>query len=297
MPEAVALRAGELEASFLPGAGMVCVSLRHRGEELLGRVGELDRYLEHGSTVGIPLLHPWANRLAGLSYRAAGQKVELDRGSRLLHFDANRLPIHGVPGANLAWDAVDSGDTTLVASLSWDRAELLEVFPYPHVLTMRVGLTPQALHVETELEAGGADVPVAFGYHPYLSLPGAGRESWTVELPPMRRLELDERGIPTGREAPFAGLRGPLERDYDDAFGGLPAGATFAASGGGRRVEVRLVRGYAWAQVFAPPGEDVVCFEPMTAPANALASGQGLAVLPAGGRYEAAFRIAVSAGS
>ncbi|MGH3524324.1 MAG: aldose 1-epimerase, partial [Mycobacterium sp.] len=31
--------------------------------------------------------------------------------------------------------------------------------------------------------------------------------------------------------------------------------------------------GYPAAQIFAPPGEDVVCFEPMAAPTDALRRG------------------------
>ena len=41
-------------------------------------------------------------------------------------------------------------------------------------------------------------MPVAFGYHPYLRLPGAPREAWEVTLPVRAHAELDDRGIPTG---------------------------------------------------------------------------------------------------
>jgi galactose mutarotase-like enzyme len=54
----------------------------------------------------------------------------------------------------------------------------------------------------------------------------------------------------------------------------------FAVSGGGRRVEVHFARGYSAAQIFAPPAEDVVCFEPMTAPTDALRRGGYRSALP-----------------
>jgi galactose mutarotase-like enzyme len=44
---------------------MVCCSLRHRGDELLGQRRGLAAYAATGSTMGIPFLHPWANRLDG----------------------------------------------------------------------------------------------------------------------------------------------------------------------------------------------------------------------------------------
>ncbi|HQR67558.1 MAG TPA: aldose 1-epimerase, partial [Thermoanaerobaculia bacterium] len=74
-----------------------------------------------GSTAGIPLLHPWANRLAGPAYRAAGREVALDPRSLLLHLDANGLPLHGVPWARLAWEVTRSAEDRLSARLDWSR--------------------------------------------------------------------------------------------------------------------------------------------------------------------------------
>ncbi len=49
-----------------------------------------------------------------------------------------------------------------------------------------------------------------------------------------------------------------------------------------------------YAQVFAPAGQEFVCFEPMTAPTNSLNSGDGLTVIGPGETYVARFRIAFS---
>jgi len=38
------LAAGDLRVVFLPGLGMLGASLRHRGEELLGRVDEIEAF-------------------------------------------------------------------------------------------------------------------------------------------------------------------------------------------------------------------------------------------------------------
>src|SRR5919202_4807632 len=94
----------ELEVSFVPSVGMVGASMQHRGDELLGQRGGLARYEATRSTMGIPLLHPWANRLAGFAYVAAERRVELDPDSPLLKTDPNGLPIHGLIGASASWD-------------------------------------------------------------------------------------------------------------------------------------------------------------------------------------------------
>ena len=71
--------------------------------------------------------------------------------------------------------------------------------------------------------------------------------------------------------------------------------AQFRLRGEELDVALTFLRGYPFAQVFAPPGSDFVCFEPMTARTNALgADGEDLTVVAPGDRYEAAFEIAVA---
>ena len=54
-----------------------------------------------------------------------------------------------------------------------------------------------------------------------------------------------------------------------------------------------MIEGYPYAQVYAPDDDDVIAFEPMTAPTNALVSGQDLKLLQPGESYEASFSIKV----
>jgi aldose 1-epimerase len=292
-PSARTLTAGDLEAIFLPGHGMLCASLRHRGEEILRRVEDLETAAAGGSTAGIPLLHPWANRLATSRYSAAGREVELDPSSPLLHFDEHGLPIHGVPWSRLTWEVTENRQDSLVARLDWTRGELLAVFPYRHQMQLAATLRPDGLTFETTLNAGMDDpVPVSFGFHPYLGLPGLRRAQWRLTLPPMRQLVLDRQGIPTGEEDPFGGLDSCLdERDFDDGFALPEERVSFSVKGAGRCVSVELLAGYRYAQVFAPKDQDYIALEPMTAPAGALTSGRGLRLVQPGQNFRTAFRI------
>jgi aldose 1-epimerase len=146
------------------------------------------------------------------------------------------------------------------------------------------------------VDACGADpVPISFGFHPYLSPPGPSREEWRVELPAMRALALDSQQIPVGPAQEQAAERFALDaREYDDGFDAVAEPARFSVAAGGRRLELTFLEGYPCAQVFAPGGGQFICFEPMTAPANALRSGEGLRVLAPGERYAARFSVGVS---
>ena len=294
-PTACTLATGEITATFLPGRGMLGASLRHGGGELLGRVEDLAAAAQAGSTCGIPLLYPWANRLGGLRYQAAGRTVELTPGSPLLHFDGSGLPMHGVPWAQLAWSVSELAADRMKARLDWRRTDLLAVFPFPHRLEMTATLRPDGLTVETTLCADQASaVPVSFGFHPYFRLPGLPRAEWQIELPAMSRLLLDERSIPTGEETPAPAFDAKLgDRAFDDGFALPDPHAWFSIAGNGRRITVEFVEGYPYAQVFAPRGKDFAAFEPMTAPTNALVSGRGLRLVDPGSLFRATFRVNV----
>src|SRR4051812_1766432 len=77
--DAIRLRSASahLDATFVPIAGMLGASLREGGVELLGRGLGVHCYARGGTTMGIPLLHPWANRLAADEYRVDGTDVHL----------------------------------------------------------------------------------------------------------------------------------------------------------------------------------------------------------------------------
>ena len=75
---------------------------------------------------------------------------------------------------------------------------------------------------------------------------------------------------------------GPLgSRTFDDEFAAPDAGHSFSTEGGGGS-RSSFDEGYPYAQVYAPDDDDVIAFEPMTAPTNALVSGRNLTLLPAG---------------
>ena len=69
--------------------------------------------------------------------------------------------------------------------------------------------------------------------------------------------------------------------------------ATLSVAAGGKRISVDLLEGYPYTQVYAPLGHDYLAFEPMTAPANALISGDGLRIVAAGDTFSAKFRFRV----
>ena len=292
---------GGIEAVFVPDAGMVCSSLRHRGEELLGQRGGLERYVGEGATMGIPFLHPWANRLGSRRFEVAGREVNLELDGLPLKTDADGLPMHGLLTAIAGWQVERHLETedggVLAASFDFGAHVLLmEAFPFAHRATIEARLAGAELTIETTVSASGdTAVPVAFGFHPYLCLPGVERAEWELEAPVRERLELEEAMLPTGtRERVSIEPAALSSRALDDAFVAPPGGEPFALSGGGRRIELRMGPGYPFAQVYAPADTDAVAFEPMTAPTNALVGGRDLRFAEPGAPFSASFSVTLA---
>ncbi len=296
-PSTRTLVAGDLAAIFLPAHGMLGASLAHRGIELLRRVDDLEVLAAAGGTAGIPILYPWANRLDGDRYRAAGRRVALERSSPLVHRDGQGLPIHGVPWSRLAWTVIEARQDRITATLDWTRADLLAVFPFRHRIELEATLDPEGLLLETTIIANVRDpVPVSFGFHPYVGIPGSPRAAWRLQLPAMQRLVADARGIPTGAEEPFAAQDTLLgEREFDDGFAVADERTELSIAEGGWRITVELLAGYRYAQLYARRNQEFIALEPMTAPTNALSTGRGLRLVAPGHRFRAAFRIVVAA--
>jgi aldose 1-epimerase len=287
---------GRLAATFIPRAGMLGWSLRVRGEEVLGHPVPLEEYVARGEPTAIALLHPWANRLSSPEYEIAGRRVRLDLGAPNVHLDPNGLPIHGLVAGSPRWEVLEERRSSIRARLDYAAwPELIGGFPFPHRLHLTATLTDERLELDTVLTpTGDTLVPVAFGFHPYLRVPGLERERWWVELPVTSRMVLDERTLPTGRSEPVVIPPGPLgDRTFDDAFDGLADPPDFVVAGAGLSLAVRFLEGYRFAQVYAPLGADFISFEPMTAPIDPFRSPLTLLAQP-GSRYRARFDIVVA---
>jgi aldose 1-epimerase len=228
-----------------------------------------------------------ADGMVGASLRHRGTELLGPKGIRLhAPWDGSRL-----------WKVFAQTNWALGAELDFGaHPELLELFPFPHRLALRMDLGAHTLTIRTTVTAGPDEaVPVSFGFHPYLALPTVPRGMWRVELPAMEQLELDDRGIPTGASE-FAESDCFIlgARTFDDAYAGLRRGARFALSGCGHRITVRFDSGYPCAQVFAPATDDVICFGPMTAPMSSLVSGDGLTWVAPDASHTATFSISVN---
>jgi aldose 1-epimerase len=270
-------------------------------------LGSITEQKAKPSMLGNPFLAPWANRLDREGYSWNGRAVALQSTFANYRKDANGLPIHGLLVYSPYWQLIEAKAGAKSAWCTsrlefWRHADLMAQFPWAHTIEMTYRLSNGELSVETVLRNHTHEaMPVSIGYHPYFRVTDAPRDEWTVTLPVTDQVVLSEKLVPTGerRPSPHQGevkLKGVT---LDDVFTGLTGQREFVLRGARQTVTVTYGPKYPVAVVFAPPGRDFVCFEPMAGITNAInlyAAGKypELQSIPAGGEWRETFTIKAS---
>lgn len=272
----------DAEVAVAVEVGNMAYRFRSGGEELLYFPFASPAELKAKPTFcGIPFLGPWANRLDSDGYWANGKRYQLNPGLGNLRRDPHQLPIHGLLNFSPYWEVVDCGAND---SSAWTTSELefsrhpalMAQFPFAHTIAVTHRLSQGELEVETAIQNQCAEpLPIAVGHHPYFTLPGVARDEWRVHLAARDHMTLSDMLVPTGEHRPIE-FADPLPlkgATLDDVFGNLirdaDGCARFWVEGGGKRITVTYGPKYTTAIVYAPPGKDFVCFEPMSAITNA----------------------------
>ncbi|MFF7682783.1 aldose 1-epimerase family protein [Microbacterium sp. NPDC007973] len=234
------------------------------------------------------VLVPWPNRIRDGRYSFDGADLQLAISEPKFGNASHGLLRFG------AYEPIEQSDERLVLG-----ADVVPQTGYPFHLRTRVtfSLRNDGLHVANDIENVGATAaPVALGVHPYLQIGGVPTADLVVRSTGTTTLVLDDRNIPVDEVPVGAGtdLRAGVrlgDAALDNGYRGLDRDAeglahhTLTATDGAR-VELWQDEGFRWAQVFTTdryPGHSLaVAIEPMTAPANAFATGDDLERLEPG---------------
>ena len=307
------IRAGDYEAAVTElGAGLRRLS--YRGRPVITGY-EPDELPPAGAG---QLLAPWPNRIAGGSYEFAGVRYQLDlsepaRGNaihgltRWANWDlADSGPASGPTGSGPTTGGPSTGAGAREPAPA-DQVTLTHFLHgrpgYPFCLalsvTYRLGAASGLAVAVTAWNVGSRPAPYGTGSHPYLTAGPAVVDDCELELPAASWLPTDERGIPsgpaqevTGSEFDFRQARRIGGTQLDHALTGLTrddSGLAWARlASGSVQLGLWAGPGYDWLQVFT--GDPLVpslrrralAIEPMTCPANAFVTGNGLLTLDPG---------------
>ena len=225
-----------------------------------------------GQLACFPLL-PWSNRMAPTGFVFEGRR-HVPAPNR----EGEPCPIHG-DGWQQGWQVASHSADCVLLTL-----QRLEATPFSYRALLRYTLLGAALVVELEVcNSGVASLPFGIGLHPWMpDAPGARLQARAdgVWHSGADKLPLERGAIPDAWrfDAPAA-----LPPDgVDHVFDGWPGAARIDWPA--RGVALTIEADMAYFILYAPPGRDFFCFEPVDHPINAhnLPGYPGLTVLAPG---------------
>jgi aldose 1-epimerase len=236
------------------------------------------------------VLVPWPNRVANGQWSLDGEPQQLE-----ITEPAFNNALHGLLVTTFYEPVERSANAVTLAATVHPQAG----YPFLLETSVRYELLDDGLTVSHSIRnLSTRSAPVAVGAHPYLRIGDVPTDDLVLRIAAGSRFEVDEQFIPTA-EVPIEGFDGGRLGDLElnDAFGRVPFTDGIAVHSitapDGRRVELWQDASFGYVQVYTCrvfPSARVLRFavaiEPMTAPPNALATGQGLRWLEPGEVWE-----------
>ncbi|MDO3384419.1 hypothetical protein QWI17_01060 [Gilvimarinus sp. SDUM040013] len=241
------------------------------------------------------VLFPFPNRLRDGRYDFDGHSYQFSVSEV-----ATQTALHGFLYREPA--QVTLGADTLLAN--YELAGVAAGYPFKAQIQIEYRLAANgSLDVEiTVRNTDVVDIPVGFGWHPYFTL-GQPLERCRLRLPEVKRSEVDERLLPTGRKLKDDRFRESVSLvgiDLDTCFE-FDSQATRAdvdyvsdEAGFGLQVWQRCgPQGMNFVQLYTPPERQSLAIEPMSCGIDALNTGDGLIRLKPGQTFRSAYGVRV----
>lgn len=287
------LRVGDVSAAVSPRAA----ALRSLIVDGVDLVEPTMSFVDPPGMAGA-ILAPWPNRVEGARWWHRGEELRLGVTEPELGH-AN----HGLL-AGTDFDVIERHPEQMVL-----RARIVEPPGYPFRLdvAVRYRLRPDGVAVTIAVRnTGTTAAPFAVGAHPYLRY-GSAADALELALDADLAFELDRTHIPRSR-FPVAGT--PWDLRSGRPVHDVPAHATFERStspralvhsltaADGRGVDLRADPDFRFTQLYVAPAlatddgpRQAIALEPMTAPPNALRTGEGLRDLAPAATWSAGYDI------
>lgn len=273
------------QVSVLPSFGNRAFEFKVHGKNLLYNPFPDPAALKADASKGlngIPFLAPWANRVDGGGFWANGKRYLFNPGFDTLRMSPDKVAIHGLLISSPLWEVeevkADKQSAHVTSRLMfWKYPELMVNWPFAHEYRMTHSLHDGVLEVRTEVVNRSSEpMPLALGFHPYFNLPDTPRAEASVRIPARKHVDTNKGLLPSGvmSSSSLPAQVSLSDHTFDDGFTDLvqdnSGRATFSLEAGPKKIQVVYGPKYPVAVVYAPPGKEFVCFEPMTAITNAL---------------------------
>jgi aldose 1-epimerase len=182
---------------------------------------------------------------------------------------------------------MDSAAVRLVYPFSGDHP----AYPFPCLFEVEYRL--DTLHgFRMQLSATNWSrqaIPIGLGWHPYFQL-GGKVDAWSLRLPPVEEVLVNERMIPTKEKEAFPDFHEAKrirERSFDTCFAlqNTDQANSVILEGPKGKLIYWQSSSAPYLQVFIPPSRESLALEPMSCNINAFHNGDGLKILTPGEKF------------
>ena len=279
-PAAVELRQGALRLALRPDLGGAIAGLWLDDLPVLRSVepATLSSARESASYA----LVPYSNRIGERQFQWRGRSY-----TTADNWPGEPHSLHGV-GWSSAWQLTQRSDARVTLALT-HPSDAHWPFGFHAEQTFELSATSLRITmVVANIDA--REMPLGMGWHPYFPRRAHSR----VHLELTHRWEADAGKLPTHRVAQNALDADVAVLDLDNCFDGWSGPARIRDE----KLSLRLTSSLTHAVVYAPPGRDFFCVEPVSHVNNAVRSddplGQGLIALGSGETAQAWMQLDVA---
>lgn len=275
------LKCDASEVALVPAFGTNILSLQFQGKEILWGFENESTLTANDKSRSI-FLAPFPNRIQHGKYFFEENDYQLP-----INKPKENNAIHG-----FIWNKkfevestkVEKDHASIALKYSYDGSEA--GYPFPFELILQYTLYETHFSVQfSAVNNGNSNMPFGFGWHPYFSV-GEHVNNWQLQLPDCNILETNEHLIPNGNRKNYTLFQQP------ENIGNAEFDTAFELTGFKDFFETRLFSSeyhaalsikqsgvFKYLQVYIPPKRNCIAIEPMTCPANAFNSKEGLIVL------------------
>ncbi|MFT4735817.1 MAG: aldose 1-epimerase [Algoriphagus sp.] len=237
------------------------------------------------------ILFPFPNRVKDGKYIFEGKEYSLEMNDLEAH-----NAIHGLVAFE-TFELISRTPSKIVAKYVYEG--LNEGYPFPFELKVIYQLKESSLLFNVEVtNSGSGNMPYGFGWHPYFGFDGTAIGEMTLKAPKRRRMELNERYIPTGEyEVEKAQIINLKNNILDNVFAIEKEGSESEVILRFKKKKLIVSQKTGknklnYMVLYIPPSRNCIAIEPQSCNTNAFNNDEGLLILASGKKNK--FDISVS---
>jgi len=218
-------------------------------------------------------LWPFNDRIPGGRYAFAGDSYQLP-----VNDTETGDAIHGALYNRALTVEHEPRSSSVILHGALEASEL-PGYPFALAVTIRLRMEPDSLFLAmSTTNIGARTAPIAFGWHPYFTLPGCESvDAMRLRTNAAHFIPVDDRLLPTGGPVPAAGTvlesfvgsgaaSTPIgDRVFDVAVCGMGEPVIAELATATHRLVIRQSQAFVYQQWYTPPSRAAIAIEPVTA--------------------------------